>query len=104
MNRVSSLDSPPASAEKFDVMILGSGIAGTLLATILARHGVRTIVIEKGSHPRFAVGESTVPETTFLFEVLAQRYDVPELGHIRSFHAIRRHVSSACGIKRCFSY
>lgn len=100
----SSPQQPSSGAGRYDVMILGSGIAGTLLATILARHGVRTVLVEKGSHPRFAVGESTVPETTFLFEVLAQRYDVPELGHIRSFHAIRRHVSSACGIKRCFSY
>ncbi|HZS40459.1 MAG TPA: tryptophan 7-halogenase [Polyangia bacterium] len=88
----------------YDVIILGAGIGGTLLATILARHGARVLIVEKGEHPRFAVGESTVPETTFLLEVLARRYDVPEIGHLRNFHRVRRHVSAACGVKRNFSF
>jgi FADH2 O2-dependent halogenase len=91
-------------SKRFDVAIIGSGISGTLLAVVLARHGVRVAIVEKGTHPRFAVGESTVPETTFLLEVLARRYDVPELSHLRNHQAIRRHVTSACGIKRGFSF
>jgi FADH2 O2-dependent halogenase len=91
-------------SKRFEVAIIGSGIAGTLLAVVLARHGVRVAIVEKGTHPRFAVGESTVPETTFLLEVLARRYDVPELSHLRNHQAIRRHVTSACGIKRGFSF
>ncbi len=90
--------------ERYDVAILGAGIGGTLLATILARHGVRVLIVEKEQHPRFAVGESTVPETTFLLEVLARRYDVPEIGQLRNFHRVRRSVSSACGVKRNFSF
>jgi FADH2 O2-dependent halogenase len=87
-----------------DVIILGTGIAGTLLGSILARHGVRVLFVEKGEHPRFAIGESTVPETTFLLDVLSRRYDVPEIGHLRNFQNVRRHVTSACGIKRGFSF
>lgn len=89
---------------RHDVVILGSGLAGTLLGVILARHGVRTVLVEKGSHPRFAVGESTVPETTFHLEILSKRYDVPELGALKNFPSIQRSVTSACGVKRGFSF
>jgi tetracycline 7-halogenase / FADH2 O2-dependent halogenase len=92
------------SASSYDVLILGSGIAGTVLAVLLARHGVKVLVVERGEHPRFAIGESTVPETTFLFEVLAKRYDVPELEYFKNFGNVRKHISSSCGVKRGFSF
>jgi FADH2 O2-dependent halogenase len=103
MNREAIMPSGDAKRD-FDVIILGSGIGGTLLGSILARHGVGVLILEKDSHPRFAIGESTVPETTFLFEVLSKRYDVPELGNLKNYHRVRRHVSSACGVKRNFSF
>lgn len=42
----------------FDVAIIGSGLAGSSLGAILARHGQRVIIFEAKSHPRFAIGES----------------------------------------------
>jgi FADH2 O2-dependent halogenase len=92
------------SDNQFDVVILGSGIGGTLLGTILARNGVRVLIIEKDTHPRFAIGESTIPETTQMFSVLAKRYSVPELENLSNFQNVRNAVSSACGIKRNFSF
>jgi FADH2 O2-dependent halogenase len=50
--------------ERFDVTLLGAGIAGTVLAAILARHGLKVVVLEEGDHPKFAIGESTIPEFT----------------------------------------
>ncbi|WP_320775351.1 NAD(P)/FAD-dependent oxidoreductase [Streptomyces sp. CRN 30] len=88
----------------FDVAIVGGGIGGTMLGAILARHGVRTLLLEGSGHPRFAIGESTVPETTFGLRVLARRYDVPEIEHLATHGALRRHVSSNCGVKRNFSF
>ncbi|WP_029393796.1 NAD(P)/FAD-dependent oxidoreductase, partial [Streptomyces sp. TOR3209] len=88
----------------FDVAIVGGGIGGTMLGTVLARHGVRVLLLEGSGHPRFAIGESTVPETTFGLRVLARRYDVPELEHLATNAALRRHVSSNCGVKRNFSF
>ncbi|MER5941041.1 tryptophan 7-halogenase [Streptomyces sp. NPDC001928] len=88
----------------FDVAIVGGGIGGTMLAAILARHGVRVLLLEGSGHPRFAIGESTVPETTFGLRVLARRYDVPEIEHLATNGALRRHVSSNCGVKRNFSF
>lgn len=87
-----------------DVIILGTGIGGTLLGTILARHGKRVLMIEKKSHPRFAIGESTVPQTSWMLRILADRYDVPELDDLSSSARIRKGVSSGCGVKRNFGF
>lgn len=88
----------------YDVAILGTGIGGTILGAILAKQGLRVHLIEQGNHPRFAIGESTVPETTFFFRLLAERYGVPEIAYLSSYQLIRRHVSSNSGVKRNFSF
>jgi len=88
----------------YDVLILGTGIGGTVLGTILARHGVRVVMVEQGTHPRFAIGESTIPETSLMMRLMSKRYDVPELHHLSSFPEVRAHVSNACGVKRNFSF
>lgn len=98
-----SLD-PKSSNARYDVAILGTGLGGTILGAALARNGARVILLEQGSHPRFAIGESTIPETTILFRILAQRYSVPELAHLSNFQSVRSFVSSACGVKRNFSF
>ena len=89
---------------QFDVAILGSGIGGSMLAAILARNGLRVVLVEGGTHPRFAIGESLVPETSLRIKLLSARYDVPQIGHLGSFHALRNHVSSNCGVKRSFAF
>ena len=52
--------------DRVDGVILGSGFGGAVLATLLARHDVSVLVIDAGVHPRFAVGESTIPHTSLL--------------------------------------
>lgn len=49
--------------ETYDVAILGSGLGGSALAAILARQGQRVLLLEKGGHPRFAVGEAMLPQS-----------------------------------------
>ncbi|PIV26539.1 MAG: hypothetical protein COS37_05845, partial [Anaerolineae bacterium CG03_land_8_20_14_0_80_58_20] len=44
------------SPKKYDVAIIGSGIGGSTLASVLARQGLSVIVFEGGTHPKFAVG------------------------------------------------
>ena len=88
----------------FDVAILGSGIAGSTLAAILAKQGVSTVLIDRATHPRFALGESTIGETSFLLRMLGARYGVPELGHVSSSNCISELVSKRCGIKRNFGF
>src|SRR6185295_17899087 len=87
-------------SERFDVAILGAGIGGTMLAAILARQGKRVLVLEKGSHPRFAVGEALLPQSTLWMWILAHRFDVPEIQHLTRLDSITEHVGPTCGIKR----
>lgn len=88
----------------YDVAVLGSGLAGATLAAIFARQGASVLMIEAGSHPRFAIGESTVPEFSALCRVLAEYFEVPELAHVGHFPALRRHISASSGIKRNFTF
>lgn len=93
-----------SSSNAYDVAILGTGIGGTILGSILARHGQRVLMIEESAHPRFTIGESTVPETTLLFRVLSQRYGVPEIAHVASHQQVQRHIGTTSGVKRNFSF
>lgn len=88
----------------YDVAILGSGLGGSMLACILAKHGLSVLVLEDMVHPRFTIGESLVPETGLRLRIVAEKYGVPEIGWLGSFTALRDRVSSNCGVKRSFSF
>jgi len=75
-----------------------------MLACILAKHGLSTLLIEELTHPRFAIGESLIPETGVRLRILAEKYGVPEIGWLGSFHALRDNISTACGVKRSFGF
>ena len=93
-----------AYLHRYDVAILGSGIGGSMLACVLAKQGLSTLLIEELTHPRFAIGESLIPETGVRLRILAEKYGVPEIGWLGSFHALRDNISSACGVKRSFGF
>jgi flavin-dependent dehydrogenase len=44
-----------------DVLVVGGGPAGTTTATLLAERGWQVVLLEKGVHPRFHIGESLLP-------------------------------------------
>ncbi|MBH9306701.1 tryptophan 7-halogenase [Pseudomonas aeruginosa] len=89
----------------YDIVIIGSGIAGSISAAILAKHGLKTLILDAGQHPRFSIGEAMPPESGLLLRLLAQRFGIPELAFIASPEQIVRHIgSSACGIKLAFSF
>jgi tetracycline 7-halogenase / FADH2 O2-dependent halogenase len=76
----------------YDIAIIGSGISGSMLAAILAKHGTKVVVLDAGTHPRFAVGESMVPESAILLELLAERYGIPELAYPGNIAKINQHI------------
>lgn len=90
----------------YDVIIIGSGFAGSMLAAILARHGGKVAVIDEFSHPRFAIGESTIPQTSQMLSLISRQFNVPEIENLGlgSPQGIRKHITSACGIKRVFGF
>jgi FADH2 O2-dependent halogenase len=90
--------------ETYDVAVLGSGIAGSTLAAILGRQGFRVLLLEKGTHPRFAVGEAMQPQSSMLMWILGERFDVPEIGNISSTEKILTRVTRNCGVKKTFGF
>jgi len=74
--------------EVYDITVIGSGLGGAVCATVLAKQGFNVLMIEKGSHPRFALGESATPVTTFYFKKFSEMYDIPEYLPLSSYHTM----------------
>ena len=88
-----------------DLVVIGSGFGGSLLAMIARRLGYRVTLLERGQHPRFAIGESASPLAGILIEQLSDRYDLPRVRPLSAFGTWQRtypHV--VCGLKRGFTY
>jgi FADH2 O2-dependent halogenase len=76
-----------------------------LTALLAERIGLRPILIERGSHPRFAVGESATPQGNLVLGELARRYELPRLAPLCKYGSWRRsYPELVCGLKRGFSY
>ena len=89
----------------YDIAIVGSGFAGSLLAMIARRAGRSVVLIERGRHPRFAIGESTVPLGNLLIEEIAVEYDLPRLRPLCKWGTWQQsYPQLACGLKRGFSF
>ena len=63
-----------------DVLVIGGGPAGTTAATLLARRGWKVVLLEKGAHPRFHIGESLLPMNLPILERLGVLEQVREIG------------------------
>ncbi|MEZ6043715.1 MAG: tryptophan 7-halogenase [Planctomycetaceae bacterium] len=90
---------------KFDVIILGSGFGGSLLAAGLARSGVRVALLDTQAHPRFAIGESSTPLADQTLARISRRYALPEILPLVRYGTWKRNLPwLLCGKKRGFSY
>ncbi|MEP7342727.1 MAG: sigma 54-interacting transcriptional regulator [Acidobacteriota bacterium] len=88
----------------FDLAIIGSGFSGSLLAMIARRTGRSVILIDRGAHPRFAIGESTSPLMNLIIEQIASRYDLPRLKPLTTWGEWQRTYPQVVGgIKRGFT-
>ena len=95
----------PVTRVDADVAIVGSGFAGSLTALCLLRRGKRVVMVERGRHPRFAIGESSTPLANLLIEELADRYDLPRIKPFSKWGTWQRtRPDVACGLKRGFSF
>src|SRR5438034_9298470 len=92
------------SKHDFDVAILGNGLSGSMLGTILGKQGISVVLIDADQHPRFAVGESTIPHTSLIVSLLAEKYCLPELDDLVDAKGLAGGVCTTCGIKRNFGY
>jgi FADH2 O2-dependent halogenase len=89
----------------YDLAIIGSGFGGSLSALVARRIGLSVLLLERGAHPRFAVGESTSPLANLVLEQLTEHYDLPRLRPLCSFGAWQRaYPELRCGLKRGFTF
>jgi tetracycline 7-halogenase / FADH2 O2-dependent halogenase len=88
-----------------DLAILGSGFGGTLLALIARRLGYSVALLERGSHPRFAIGESSTPLADFKLAAIADRFGLDWLRPFAKYGTWKAtHPEVTCGLKRGFSF
>jgi flavin-dependent dehydrogenase len=59
----------------YDVIVAGSGPAGSTAATLLAQQHHKVLIIERSRHPRFHIGESMLPLSTPVFERMGIELD-----------------------------
>lgn len=62
------------------VLVVGGGPGGSTTAALLARRGLRVILVDKSRHPRFHIGESLLPMNMPIFERLGLLEQVVAMG------------------------
>jgi FADH2 O2-dependent halogenase len=89
----------------YDIAVIGSGFAGTLVALVARRLGLSVALIEKGTHPRVVIGESSTPLANLLIEELCDRYSLPAIRPLAKWGSWQRtYPEIACGLKRGFTF
>jgi tetracycline 7-halogenase / FADH2 O2-dependent halogenase len=89
----------------YDVTIIGSGLAGSVTALLLSKLGYKTLLVEKDTHPRFALGESSTPIFSKKIRNLGFEYGVQELIDLSSYDRIMASKDPfLCGPKELFQY
>lgn len=89
----------------FDIAVVGSGFSGSLMALVARRLGRSVVLVERASHPRFAIGESSSPLANLLLESLSERYDLPRVRPLAAWTSWRRtYPEVLCGLKRGFTF
>lgn len=90
---------------KADLLILGSGFGGSLSALIADRIGLQAVLVDRATHPRFAIGESSTPIADMILRDLSERYELPRLKPLAAWGTWQRAYPDVLGgRKRGFSY
>jgi flavin-dependent dehydrogenase len=69
-----------ARDDRYDVLVVGGGPAGSTIAALLASRGERVVLVEKDKHPRFHIGESLLPMNMPLFDELGVGEAIAQIG------------------------
>ncbi|HEV2064274.1 MAG TPA: FAD-dependent oxidoreductase [Thermoanaerobaculia bacterium] len=92
-------------SDRFDLAIVGAGFSGSLLAAVARRLGLSVVLLEKGAHPRFAIGESSSPLANLLLEEICDRYGLDRIKPLTAWGTWRRAYPEVnCGLKRGFTF
>ncbi|WP_188423235.1 NAD(P)/FAD-dependent oxidoreductase [Haloferax sulfurifontis] len=97
-----AVESAPTGS--YDVVVGGSGMSASLTAMILGKHGLDVVMLEAGSHPRFAVGEAMLPQSSMWMWILGEYHGIPEIQYLSDTDDIVDNVTSSCGIKHSIGF
>lgn len=86
--------------DHYDVLLAGNSISVTMLAACLARNKVRVGLLRNQHMPADLTGEATIPYTSMIFELIADRYSVPEIKTIARTRDIKQKVMPSSGVKK----
>src|SRR3982750_3230016 len=88
-----------------EVAIVGSGFAGSLLARVLAVLGYDVVLLERGTHPRFAIGESSTPLANLALERIGIRYGLEDCYQLAAHGRwLQNYPELRRGLKRGFTF
>ncbi len=88
-----------------DLVIVGAGFGGSLMAMIGRRLGLSVVLLEQGRHPRMAIGESTTPLSNLVLERLCAKYDLPRIAPLAKWGSWQSiYPEIGCGLKRGFTF
>jgi len=92
-------------SDRCEIVVIGSGFAGSLMARVLAVQGYDVLLLERGTHPRFAIGESSTPLANLSLERLAARYGLSDCYQLAAHGRwMETHASVRRGLKRGFTF
>jgi FADH2 O2-dependent halogenase len=90
---------------QYDLAILGSGFGGSITALVAKQMGMKPVLIEKKTHPRFAIGESSTPQANIALSNIATKYNLPRLQPLARYGTWKEiYPELGCGAKRGFTY
>jgi choline dehydrogenase-like flavoprotein len=71
--------------DDYDVITIGGGPGGAAAATLVAKAGWRTLLVERSAEPRFKIGESLMPATYWPLERMGA------LEKMKRSHFVKKH-------------
>lgn len=107
MNASPAAGGPAAAAdpaETYDVAVLGGHLSGGLLGAILARQGLKVLLVDAPGDRTERSGETTVPYTAEVFLLLAKRFDVPEIAAFGLFPDLPEPMRRRSGMNRSLGH
>ncbi|MBA1435219.1 NAD(P)/FAD-dependent oxidoreductase [Bombilactobacillus bombi] len=70
---------------RFDVIVIGGGPAGSMISTLLQRKGWEVALFEKEQFPRYHIGESLVPGCVPILQKLGVFKDIERVGFQKKY-------------------